>query len=85
MKITTEHATSSYGIPVILDDNNSPLDYGPGLRAVRARLSLSVEEVAAAVGKSRRTIEDWCQGRSNIPASALNVLKKLLESQESDA
>lgn len=33
MRITTDHAASSYGIPVVLDDDGNPLDQGPGVRA----------------------------------------------------
>jgi DNA-binding XRE family transcriptional regulator len=79
VKITTDHPLSSYGIPVILDDAGQPLDYGPGLRAVRARLGLSVDQVGAAVGKSGRTVESWESGRYMVPTEALYVLAKLLE------
>jgi DNA-binding transcriptional regulator YiaG len=79
MRITTEHATSSYGLPVILDDDGHPMNYAPGVRAVRRALGMSTAELGKAVGKSRRTIEDWEQGRRlAVPASALNVMAALL-------
>jgi DNA-binding XRE family transcriptional regulator len=74
MRITTEHATSSYGLPVILDDDGHPMDYAPGVRAVRRALGMSTTELGSVVGKSRRTVEDWEQDRYNPPAEALYVL-----------
>jgi ribosome-binding protein aMBF1 (putative translation factor) len=84
VRITTEHPRSSYGIPVILDDDGEPLDYAPGVRAVRRALGISTAELAGACGKSRRTVEDWIQGRYMVPASALYVMKELLERQEAN-
>jgi DNA-binding transcriptional regulator YiaG len=78
MKITTDHPTSSYGIPVILDDSGEPMDYAPGIKAVRAALGLSTTQLAEACGKSRRTVEDWEQGRRMAPTESLNVMAKLL-------
>ena len=78
MRITTDHPASSYGMPVILDDDDTPLDYAPGVKAVRSRLGLSVAQLAEACGKSRRTAEGWEQGRMP-PAEALNVMAGLLE------
>lgn len=83
MKITTDHAASSYGFPVILDDAGGPLDYAPGVRAVRERLGLSRAELAAACGASPRTVEDWEQGRRvPVPANVLNVLADLLKQRK---
>lgn len=79
MKITTEHATSSYGIPVILDDDNNPMDYAPGVKAVRAALGLSTTQLGELIGKSRRTVEDYEQSRRMIPAESLYVMAGLLE------
>lgn len=78
MTITTDHATSSYGVPVILDDANAPMDYAPGVAAVRRALGLTVAELGAKVGKSGRTIEGWEQARHLPPAGALYVLAGLL-------
>jgi ribosome-binding protein aMBF1 (putative translation factor) len=81
MTITTEHAASSYGIPVILGDEGDLLDYAPGVQAIRRRLGLSTAELAGACGKSRRTVEDWEQGRYMVPAEALYVMAGLLKRQ----
>ena len=77
MKITTEHPDSSYGIPVILGDDGGPLDYAAGIRAIRRKLDLTTEELGAMCGRSRRTVENWEQGRP-VPADALNALAPLL-------
>lgn len=77
MTVTTDHPSSSYGIPVILDDAGEVLDYAPGVKAVRARLGLTTAGLAEATGRSRRTVEGWEQGR--LPdAAALNVMASLL-------
>lgn len=82
MKITTQHPSSSYGHPVILDDHGQPMDYGDGIRAVRQRLDLTRDALARLCGVSRRTVEGWEQDR--IPsAAALNVMDRLLRSRNS--
>ena len=85
MKVTTDHPSSRYGMPVILDDADQPLDYAPGVRAVRAALGVSTAAIAEATGKSRRTVEDWEQGRFLPTAAALNVLGVLLDRQATPA
>ena len=79
MKITTNHASSSYGIPVILDDAGEPMDYSPGIKAVRLALGLSTRQLGEVTGKSGRTVEDWEQGRRMPPAEALYVLAGMLD------
>lgn len=81
MTITTEHPSSSYGIPVILDDAGKPMDYAPGIAAVRHQLGLSVAAVGEAVGVSPRTVEGWEQGRRTVPTNALYVLAGMLASK----
>lgn len=77
MKITHDHPASKYGMPVILDDDGSVMDYGAGIRAIRDRLDLSTRDIAAIVGGSPRTVEGWEQGF--MPrAQALNALSLLL-------
>lgn len=77
MKITHDHPASSYGMPVILGDDGSVMDYGTGIKAIRSRLGLSVRDIAATVGGSPRTVEGWEQGF--MPrAQALNALSLLL-------
>lgn len=77
MKITTDHAASSYGIPVILDDDGEVMDPGPGLKTALAKLGMTRAEFAAACDVSPRTVDDWVfDGR--ISAAALNVLGDML-------
>jgi ribosome-binding protein aMBF1 (putative translation factor) len=79
MKITCNHSSSSYGVPVILADDGSVMDYAPGIKAVRAKLNLSTQDLADKCNVSRRTVEGWEQGR--MPdAAALNVMAQLLAS-----
>ncbi len=63
MRITTDHAMSSYGYPVILDDAEYPMDYALGVRLLRTRLGLSTADLASLCGVSPRTVEGWEQGR----------------------
>jgi len=77
MKITTDHSSSSYGQPVILSDSGGVMDYSPGIKAVRAKLGLTTQQLADACGVSRRTVENWEQGRMPTTA-ALNVMADLV-------
>lgn len=79
MQVTTNHGSSSYGVPVILADDGSVMDYAPGIKAVRATLNLSTDALAEACGVSRRTVEGWEMGRMPT-AAALNVMAQLLVS-----
>lgn len=81
MTITTQHASSSYGIPVILDDDGNVMDYEPGIKSVRARLSLTQAELAEKCGVSPRSVQGWEQGRDRVPAAALNVMSDLLRTR----
>jgi DNA-binding transcriptional regulator YiaG len=76
MKVTTNHSASSYGQPVILADDGSLMDYAPGIKAVRAKLGWSTQQLADACGVSRRTVEGWEQDRMPT-AAALNVMSTL--------
>lgn len=78
MRVTTDHPASSFGQPIILDDAGNPMDYAPGVLAIRRTLDLSRGQLAAACGVHPRTVEGWEQGRRAIPAAALNVLGSLL-------
>ena len=79
MKITCNHSSSSYGVPVILGDDEDVMDYAPGIKALRAKLGLSTQDLAEKCNVSRRTVEGWEQGRMPDPA-ALNVMAQLLAS-----
>lgn len=79
MIITCHHPASSYGIPVILDDDGDVLDYPEGLTKTLAKVGWTREELAKRSGyKSARSIEKFWQG---VPPSAqlLNVLGVELE------
>jgi len=88
MTITTQHAASSYGQPVILDERGRLVDQVPGLVAVLARLGWSRAELAERCGVSSRTVEAWLQEvdvppgrkapRRVVTAAALNVLADAL-------
>jgi DNA-binding transcriptional regulator YiaG len=77
MHITTDHSASSYGQPVILDDDGDVMDYALGIKAVRGKLNLTTEQLAAICNVSRRTVEGWEQGRMPETA-ALNVMATLI-------
>ncbi|BDD88713.1 helix-turn-helix domain-containing protein [Desulfofustis limnaeus] len=77
VKLTTQHPASSYGVPVFVDDNDNLLDYYDGIRRMRAERGWSTQDLADKLGKSRRTVEGWEQGR--MPdKTALLLLSRLL-------
>jgi len=78
MKITIYHAASSYGHPVILDDDGDLMDYAEGIKLLRSKLKLSTANLANACGVSPRTVEGWEQGRSPS-AAALNAMANLMK------
>lgn len=86
MTITTDHAASSYGQPVILDDDGNLMDYGPGIREARRRLGLpNPGALGELLGVSGRTVEEWEQGRRLPATKRLWMLKELLERAASPA
>lgn len=64
-------------MPVILADDGSVVDYAPGIKAIRAKLGWSTQQLADACGVSRRTVEGWEQDRMPT-AAALNVMSTLV-------
>ena len=82
MKITTNHPASSYGVPVILDDDGTEMDYKEGVIALKAHLGLSLTTLAAAIGVSRATVADWTYGRNCPSARSLYALADLLARHE---
>jgi hypothetical protein len=79
MKITTKHASSSYGLPVILDDSGRVMDYVPGLKAVAQKLGLAgARDIATLCGVSINTVYGWQAGKP-IAAAPLNALGDALE------
>lgn len=79
MRVTCDHSSSSYGVPVILSDDGDVMDYAPGIKTLRAKLGLSTHDLAERCNVSRRTVEGWEQGRMPDTA-ALNVMAQLLAS-----
>lgn len=77
MVITTNHSSSSYGVPVILADDGGVMDYAPGIKAIRDKAGLTTQSLADLCGVSRRTVEGWEQGRMPT-AAALNVMASLV-------
>jgi len=75
MRMTCNHPQSSYGIPVILADDGSVMDYGPGLAACIDRLGWSWADLAAFWGfSSARGVERYRQGVMVPSAANLNML-----------
>ena len=81
MTITTEHPSSSYGVPVILADDGTLMDTGPGIRVVRESLGMSRIALSDALGVSKRTLEAWEYGRAVPVPKRLYALKTILEAQ----
>ena len=77
LKLTTNHALSSYKIPVFVDGDNNILDYSKGIKKLRKFKRWSTRELADNLGYSPRTIEGWEQGRIP-PLVALKLLQTIL-------
>lgn len=77
MKITTEHPSSSYGMPVILDYLGRVMTYKDGIKTLRRSKGLSVKDLGAICGVSYRTVQGWESGKFPS-ASAMNALSSLL-------
>ena len=76
MRVTTNHPSSSYGVPVILADHGGVMDYGPGVKAIREKAGMTTQQLADEIGVSRRTVEGWESGR--MPSTlALRALAPL--------
>lgn len=83
MRITTDHPASSFGVPVVLDDDGEPMGYADGVKLIRDRLGLRAADLAERCGVSARTVEGWEQGRHAVPAAALNVMAELIRPRKS--
>ena len=74
MRITCNHSSSSYGVPVILAHDGEVMDYGPGLTAALQKLGWSRADFAAHCGyQGPRSVEKFWQGVVP-PATTLNML-----------
>lgn len=82
MTITTQHARSSYGIPVIIDDRGKLMDYAPGIRLALDKLGWTQKQFAEHTGKTLRMVEYWVGGKTSPPADALNVLRDALDKRQ---
>lgn len=84
MDITCNHSASSYGIPVILDDNGKLMDYPEGMTHVLSRLGWSRKDLAHHCGgKSLRSVDRYWLGQAP-PATVLNVLSVCLVRLDED-
>lgn len=79
-QLSADHATSSYGIPVIVHAGDV-MDYGPGIRLIRQWRGWSCEDLAGRIDASPRTIEGWEQGRMPS-AEALLKLQFTINNEE---
>jgi DNA-binding transcriptional regulator YiaG len=52
---------------------------GPQIQALRHSLGENTEAFAARFARSRRTVEDWEQGRRNPDPLALKLLQELAD------
>jgi DNA-binding transcriptional regulator YiaG len=53
------------------------MDYAPGIKALREKTGMTTQQLADAVGVSRRTVEGWESGR--MPSTlALRALASLV-------
>lgn len=78
MRITTKHAASSYGQPVILDADGAPMNAAEGFKAALALLGWTAGAAALKTGKSLSAIQKYRAGQKPIPAEVLNVLADAL-------
>jgi len=81
MKITTDHPTSSYGIPVIIDDAGQVMDYGPGVKAIRRNMGLNTNDFGSLIGVSGRTVEGWEQGKRMPGKPELMLISQLIKGE----
>ena len=78
MKITTDHPTSSYNIPVILDDNGQVMDYAHGIKKIKDKMGMTYEQIAAEIGVSPRTVRSWVYDGRVPPRPVLFLLAKIV-------
>jgi DNA-binding transcriptional regulator YiaG len=81
IKLTTDHPSSSYGIPVFVDDAGETMGYGTGMKKARKQLKMKKPAFAAMMGVATSTIDNWDQSRNGGPpnTTALILLQKFLE------
>lgn len=74
MTVTTNHPASSYGVPVILNDEGELVDYPEGIKAIFKRLGWRYKDAQEATNKKRRMVQGYVSGDYPPPADFLNVL-----------
>ena len=77
IRLTTDHASSYYGIPVFVDADGSPLDYAAGIRMVRRDWKMNTAGFGEKLGVSGRTVEGWEQGRMPDIRALLRLMSLL--------
>ena len=76
IRLSTDHAASSYGIPVVVGPAGA-MDYADGLRALRAERGWSVADLAERCGVSARTVEGWEQGRPPSGPALIALMRSM--------
>ena len=76
-KLMTNHATSSYGVPVFVDSKNNVIDYNDGIKILRHGGRMNTDQFGELVGVSGRTVESWEQGLRLPSKSVLLLMQKL--------
>jgi len=74
--LTTDHAASSYGRPVFVDEEDGLLEDAEGVRRLRREIGWSRAQMGEEMGVSSRTVEGWEQGRP-ISGPAIRLLRQL--------
>ena len=81
MKITCNHPSSSYGVPVILGDDNQPMNYPDGLKEALRRIGWKRRRFAEECGVQPRSLEKYFLAKGPLPtAKMLNILAANLPS-----
>lgn len=74
--LTTNHSSSSYGIPVFLAGRQA-MDYADGFQALRKERGWTVAALAELCGVSARTVEGWEQGRHPRTDALLRLMSTI--------
>lgn len=75
LQLTTKHPTSSYNVPVFMQDGD-PLDYAQGIRALLELVGKTREQLAVELGVSAMTVTGWINGR--MPSTTALKLMQVL-------
>jgi DNA-binding transcriptional regulator YiaG len=75
MRLTTNHPTSSYLMPVFVDSKNNPIDYKDAIKILRKKNNLTTEEFGDKLGVEPQTVRGWECG-IRMPAKSVLLLIK---------